>query len=194
MLSLDRILDTTIAVGLDRFTVVSVAASLGVTDMAVYRYVRSRDELYSRAAARAHSQFPVAGSEPADWREFVERAGLQSWRLATAHPGIQRYILDGPYYPETLAIFEGNIVRLCAIEQRFGPHEAYLLLSRVTSLAHAATGNALAGRYQAHPDQPGELFVWTLRALVAGMAALIEAGDLPANERALSLGPEERIT
>ncbi len=193
MLTLDRILDTAIAIGLDRFRQVEVARALGVTDMALYRHVRNREELYSRAAARAHALTPFDPSAITDWTVFLERAGMHDYRVAHRHPGIERYILDGPYHPETLAIFDANVAALSAIAPSFGPHESYLLLSRVSSLSYAAAGNALARRYQEDPDRPGELFVWTLRALIEGMGALLAAGELPKDRRALSLGPADRV-
>lgn len=193
MLTPDRILDTAIAIGLDRFTQVKVARALGVTDMALYRHVRGRDELYRRAASRAHALDPFDPSGISDWTVFLERAGLHGYRVANRHPGIERYVLNGPYHEETLAIFDGNVRALSAIAPQFGPHESYLLLSRVTSLAYAGAGNALARRYQESPDRPGELFVWTLRALIAGMGSLLAADDVPSDRHALSLGPTDRI-
>lgn len=193
MLTLDRILDTAIAIGLDRFSQAKVARSLGVTDMALYRHVRSRDELYTRAAARAHALVPFDPSGITDWKVFLEEAGMHDYRVAHRHPGVERYLLDGPYHPETLAIFDANVAALSEIAPRFGPQESYLVLSRVTSVSYAAAGNALARRYQETPDRPGELFVWTLRALIEGMGSLLADGVVPRDGRALSLGPSDRV-
>ncbi|GAA3248521.1 hypothetical protein GCM10017691_58750 [Pseudonocardia petroleophila] len=193
MLSLDRILETAIALGLDRFSVAGVARDLGVTDMAIYRYVRGRDDLYTRAAARAHASFPLPRSHP-QWRAHLLEVAENAWLLAHRHPGVERYLLDGPYHPETLAVFDAGIARLRALHPDFGPEEAYVLLSRVTSVALAAADNALSRRYQEDPDRPGELFGWTVRALVDGMAGLLERGDLPTNRAALTLGPESAVS
>jgi AcrR family transcriptional regulator len=193
VLSLDRILGTAIALGLDRFSVAGVARDLGVTDMAIYRYVRSRDDLYARAAARAHATFPEPRVPPG-WQDYLVEVADHAWHLAHRHPGIERYLLDGPYHPETLAAFDASIGRLRALAPEFGPEEAYVLLSRVTSVALAAADNALSRRYQEDPDRPGELFGWTVRALVEGMAGLLARGVLPANRAALSLGQESAIS
>lgn len=193
MLTLDRILDTAIGIGLDRFSQVKVARALGVTDMALYRHVRNREDLYSRAAARAFAREPFDAAGPTGWRAYLEELGLHGYRVAHRHPGIERYVLNGPYHPQTLADFDAITAGLAAVAPHLGPQECYLAASRVTSLAYAAAGNALARRYQQDPERPGELFVWTLRALVEGMGVLLAAGDVPRDRRALSLGPEDRV-
>lgn len=193
MLSLDRILETTIAIGLDRFSVAAVARSLEVTDMAIYRYVKNREELYSGAAAQAYATFPFRAGPGSEWKPYLMEVAEHSWQVTHRHPGIQRYLLDGPYHRTTLAVFDANITHLSRIAPEFGPEASYLLLSRVTSVAIAATDNALSRRYQESPDRPGELFGWTVRALVDGMEGLLRRGELPANQAALSLGPESRI-
>lgn len=193
MLHLDRILDTAIVLGLDRFSVAGVARSLGVTDMALYRHVGSRDELYSLAAARAHALFPGPAGRSTEPTGYLTEVAEHAWRLARRHPGIERYLLDGPYHPSTLAVWDDGIARLRAIAPEYGHEEAYLLLSRVTSVALAAADNALSRRHQEDPERPGELFGWTIRALVDGMDALLRRGDLPSNRASLRLGPESRI-
>lgn len=192
VLTRERVLDTAIGIGLDRFTVAAVARSLGVTDMAVYRYVRSRDDLYARAAARAFGLDPARVEGP-DWRAALVALAEHGWRVARRHPGIEEYVLNGPYHAETLAQFDATTAAFSALEPSFTREECYLLLSRVTSLACAAAGNALANRYQESADRPGELFLWTVRALVDGMAGLVRDGDLPRNRAALVLGPESRV-
>ncbi|RZT86830.1 hypothetical protein EV383_3729 [Pseudonocardia sediminis] len=194
MLSLDRILETAIALGLGSFSVAGVARSLEVTDMAIYRYVRNREDLYTRAAARAHASFPPAPDPERGWKAHLLDVADNAWRLAHRHPGIERYLLDGPYHPDTLAVFDTSIARFLAVAPEFGPEQAYVLLSRVTSVALAAADNALSRRYQDDPDRPGELFGWTVRALVDGMEGLLARGDLPANRAAMSLGPENVIS
>lgn len=192
MLSLERILDAAIGLGLDRFTVAGIAGDLGVTDMALYRYVRSREELYARAAARAHSTAPFQPSGTSDWQAHLMEIAGYSWRLAHRFPGIERYLLDGPYYDETLVIFESNITYLTRIAPQFDSEASYLLLSRVTSLALVGANNALAMRHQEEPDRPGPLFGWTMRALIGGMADLLDRGELPST-RSSMLGVTDRI-
>jgi AcrR family transcriptional regulator len=191
VLSLDRILETAIAQGLDRLSVAAVARELGVTDMAVYRYVASREDLYARAAARAHATHP-SGIASTDWRRYLVEVAEDAWQLAHRHPGVERYVLDGPYHPETLEVFAAGIARFRALAPRFTDEQAYALLSRVTSVALAAADNALSRRYQADPDQPGELFRWTVRALVEGMERLLD--ELPTDPGVLRLGPENAVS
>jgi AcrR family transcriptional regulator len=191
VLSRDRILETAIAQGLDRFTMAAVARELGVTDMALYRHVGSREELYSQAAARAHATFPFRLGAT-DWNDHLLEVADQTWHLAARHPGIQRYLLDGPYHPETLEVFAASVARFRAMAPRFTADQAYVLLSRVVSVTLAAADNALSRRWQQDPDEPGALFRWTVRALVDGMVGRLD--DLPADPSTRGLGPESVIT
>lgn len=191
MLNLDQILETAIAQGLDRFSMVAVARELGVTDMALYRYVGSREELYSRAAARAHATQPLR-TEQAGWRAHLLEVAEQTWQLAHRHPGIERYLLDGPYHPETLQLFSESIAGFRAMAPEFTEDQAYVLLSRVVSFTLAAADNALSRRWQTDPDEPSDLFRWTVRALVDGMVAGLD--DLPGDGSARALGPESAVS
>lgn len=192
VLSRERILDAAIGIGLDRFTIAGIARDLEVTDMAIYRYVHNREELYARAAARAHSTAPFRPSGTTDWQIHLLEVADSMWRLAHRYPGIERYLLNGPYYDETLAIFDTNMGHLSRIAPQFDAEASYLLLSRVTSVALAAANNALAMRHQEDPDEPGPLFGWTVRALIEGMAGLLARGELP-SARSSMLSTADRV-
>jgi len=191
VLQLDRILETAIAQGLDRFSMAAVGRELGVTDMALYRYVGSRDELYSRAAARAHRTYPFR-FVATEWRAHLLEVAEEVWQLARRHPGIERYLLDGPYHPETLEIFATSIARFRAMAPEFTEEQAYVLLSRVVSFTLAAADNALSRRWQHDPTEPGALFRWTVLALVDGMVGRLD--DLPTDPSVRGLGPESAIS
>jgi AcrR family transcriptional regulator len=191
VLTLDRILETAIAQGLDRFSMAGVGRELGVTDMALYRYVGSRDELYSRAAARAHRTYPFRYAAT-EWRPHLVEVAEDTWQLARRHPGIQRYLLDGPYRPETLEIFSASITRFRTMAPEFTDAQSYVLLSRVVSFTLAAADNALSRRWQHDPAEPSELFRWTVLALVDGMVGRLE--DLPTDPSVRGLGPESVIS
>jgi AcrR family transcriptional regulator len=191
VLSLDRILETAIAQGLDRFSMAAIGRELGVTDMALYRYVGSREDLYSRAAARAHHTYPLRSVET-EWRAHLLEVAEETWQLARRHPGIERYLLDGPYHPETLAIFADSIARFRKMAPEFSEEQAYVLLSRVVSITLAAADNALSRRGQTDPDAPSALFRWTILAFVDGMVGRLD--ELPTDPPELGLGPENEIS
>ncbi|SDG39307.1 TetR/AcrR family transcriptional regulator [Pseudonocardia oroxyli] len=191
VLNRDRILETAIAQGLDRFSMAGVSRELGVTDMALYRYVGSREELYSLAAARAHATFQFR-LEGTDWRAHLVEVAEQTWQLAARHPGIERYLLDGPYHPETLRVFDASIAGFRALAPQFSADQAYVLLSRVVSFTLAAADNALSRRWQPDPGEPSALFRWTVEALVDGMVGRLD--DLPTDPSARGLGPESAIS
>jgi hypothetical protein len=115
----------------------------------------------------------------------------ETWQLARRHPGIERYLLDGPYHSETLEIFSASIDRFRVLARQFTEDHAYVLLSRIVSFTLAAADNALSRRLQSRPDEPSELFRWTVLALVDGMVGRL--GELPADPPVLGLGPENVI-
>jgi len=41
-----------------------------------------------------------------------------------AVPGIETYMLNGPYHPSTIAAFDANVARLSRIAPEFGPEES----------------------------------------------------------------------
>ncbi|HEX2771208.1 MAG TPA: TetR/AcrR family transcriptional regulator [Micromonosporaceae bacterium] len=87
-LSLERIVDAGIAVasaeGLAAVSMSRVAAEVGASTMALYRYVGAKDELLALMVDAAHGPPPDDVSADADWR-----GGLSRWAWAELH-AIQR--------------------------------------------------------------------------------------------------------
>jgi len=74
--------------GLDAVSVRKVAHELGVTPMALYRYVESKEELLYAIAERAFEEFELPTDTTADWREQIRELGRSFRRLLLAHPAI----------------------------------------------------------------------------------------------------------
>ena len=92
MASLDTeaIVDTAVSLaddaGLEAVTLRRVAARLGVTPMALYRYVDSKDELLDAMADRLYEELvPPAGDEDDWWQELAGLARATR-RVLLAHP------------------------------------------------------------------------------------------------------------
>lgn len=82
--------------GLDRVTLAKVAEALGVTKMALYRHVGSKDELFELMADLAAGPAPQLSADPDQWR-----AGLRQWALAHRrsyldHPWLADVPISGP--------------------------------------------------------------------------------------------------
>ncbi|WP_141576716.1 TetR/AcrR family transcriptional regulator [Actinomadura sp. WMMA1423] len=113
-LSLERIIATAIDVadtdGLTALSMGRVAADLGVTTMALYRYVGSKDELLILMTDSAYGPPPPAAEPREGWR-----AALSAWARALmdalrAHPWVLRVPVDGyPAAPNQLAWLEAGL-------------------------------------------------------------------------------------
>ncbi|WP_280218739.1 TetR/AcrR family transcriptional regulator [Nocardia neocaledoniensis] len=82
--------------GLDEVTLPKVAAALGFTKMALYRYVGSKNELFELMSDLALGPAPDLTTEPGRWRE-----GLRRWADAlragfAEHPWVPQLPITGP--------------------------------------------------------------------------------------------------
>ena len=88
-LSREAVLTTALAVadteGLDAVSFRRVAAGLGVTPMALYRYVSSKEELLAGMMDLVFSQFEIPEPQT-DWREELREFGRSFRRLLLSHP------------------------------------------------------------------------------------------------------------
>ncbi|MEV0648191.1 TetR/AcrR family transcriptional regulator [Phytomonospora sp. NPDC050363] len=81
--------------GLPGVTLPKVADALGVTKMALYRYVGSKDELFSLLADMALTPPPTA--EPGeDWRTALRRWALANREVYRTHPWLAQLPVTGP--------------------------------------------------------------------------------------------------
>lgn len=70
-ISRDDVVGAAMAIGLDRFTMASVAERLGVTTPALYTHVNSRDELLTLVSTELVSRIEAALDTAGDWRAFL---------------------------------------------------------------------------------------------------------------------------
>lgn len=91
-LTVERIVRAGIAVadaeGLDALSMRRVATDLGMSTMALYRHVASKDELVALMVEAAMTGVPLPDSPPRDWRHGLERAARRDWDLYHRHPWI----------------------------------------------------------------------------------------------------------
>ncbi|WP_344860925.1 TetR family transcriptional regulator [Amycolatopsis ultiminotia] len=171
------------AEGLAAASLPNIAASLGLTTNALYRYVGSKDELIALLADAGFGPPPEL-PEPDDWR-----AGVRAWAAAALERYAARpWLLEVPYRgggltPHRLRWTELLLATLTGA----GLSEADALgcAELVTDLAHttAERRRALSGPDAA--DSPAEEVRTFLRPRLADegyphLAGLAEAGHFPA--------------
>ncbi|MCL3860929.1 TetR/AcrR family transcriptional regulator [Actinotalea sp. K2] len=112
-LTLDRIADAAIALadaeGLAAVSMARVAAALGVTTMALYRYVSSKDELLAVMADVAVGWPPPPHAAGTEWRVALEGWAHAQIAALTAHPWITRATASPPLGPHSLAWLEAGL-------------------------------------------------------------------------------------
>jgi AcrR family transcriptional regulator len=87
--------------GADRFSMRKLAKVLGVTPMAVYYYVSSKDVLFERVADAVLAQIPRPEPSGRDWRAELKATALHGFRLLSQYPGLSGEIVKNPPTQQT---------------------------------------------------------------------------------------------
>lgn len=196
-LTLDRIVEAAIAVadrdGVAALSMRRVAAELGVGTMSLYRHVPGKAELLALMLDRVSDPAEgIARSAGAGWRDVVEAAARDSYRLYLRHPWLLQVNWTRPVIgPNTLAgmeIFVRGLEGLGLTDQE--------LISLIIMVDGYVTGIARQRiQHAALPDETGvtdEEF-WSHHSAILVKAMV--SGDYPAmaalSEDAFSLGWDE---
>lgn len=151
------------AEGLEAVSFRRLAADLGVTPMALYHYVESKEELIAAIADRVFEEFELPDEDDPDWRRQLRELARSYRKLLLAHPGlVPGFLVDASQIsPNAARVIE--VVLRTLRRAGFSAKEAALLeneLARsVIALVMLETGGA---RWQ--NDQEREVHVRELRA------------------------------
>ena len=161
-LSTDAVVDAALQIadasGLDAVSLRRLAATFGVTPMALYRHVGDKDHLLDFMAGRLLDELDVATEEASTWQEELRRLGDSFLALVAAHPAAP-FLLSRPFdSPGARKIS----VALLGILGRAGfePRDAVQLLQALTGMllgpvVHRATyAAAAAGQGSNAPGGP----------------------------------------
>lgn len=180
--STTAILDAAEQVGLKQLTRAAVAEQLGVSAATVRHHVESADRLYSLACARVFERLDLV-ADAASWQDYLLTIGERFAELVETYPGVEDYVLRGPYERSTLDRFERIMTEVIDREPSMTRPMAHLLGSRMLTLAAAMPASTLDRRApETAPAAaaPRAVREWTLRATILGAAELIARGDIPA--------------
>ena len=118
-LSLDAIVESATQVidaeGFDGLTMRKVAAGCGVTVMALYGYVRTREELVAAVMDRLLAEIPLPEVERLSWQEQVAEVFRTVNRAFEAHPVLSEIVGHQPL--DSLAFYRGAEVALGALRR-----------------------------------------------------------------------------
>jgi AcrR family transcriptional regulator len=150
-LSLEKIVDAALEVGLENVTLTAVAAKLGVKPAALYTYVENKDALVGRVARRLMEggMTHVAGQS---WADIVREHVAGTVRLFGDEPQLLVHFMQGGFGPSVeMENVERFLARLAA--RGFTPEEA-LRIYRVAG--QIALGAAAQRAYVASNRRKGE--------------------------------------
>ncbi|MET9958567.1 TetR/AcrR family transcriptional regulator [Streptomyces sp. NPDC006326] len=153
-LSVERIVDGALAVadteGLDALSMQSVGARLGVTTMALYRYVPGKAELLDLMVDASFGPAPAVDGVPGGWRPQLEAWARACWEQYRRRPwmvvatGMRRQLMG----PRQLAWLDSALAALAGTGLSFAQqHEVFLLLiGHIRSLAQQRADDDAEGR------------------------------------------------
>ncbi len=166
---MDQLIAAAVEVGLDRFTLASVAEHVGAAESTVYNYVSGREQLYWAAAASVFATLDVDARDAGTWAQYVDEVASRVGVLAQQHPGLREYVLLGPYEPSTLERFESIVAHVRRLRPDITDHVAFIVASRPVVLTLEYVGNPVF--------EPN--VAWMRRALIRGFDEMIADGPMP---------------
>ncbi|HET6295044.1 MAG TPA: GntR family transcriptional regulator [Kribbella sp.] len=187
-LSKEEVVRTAIAIadaeGLAALSMRRIASDLGVSTMALYRYVGGKEALVLQMVDTCIGEFPLPAGRPAGWRESIETAARLQWSAYRRHLWLAGAInMSRPQLLPNLLPHTDVVLRALA---GFGIDGSTSLFAAITVFGYVR-GVALSLEPEAQAEQDTGLTAdeWADQQ-AERMAALIEAEDL-SGFRALEL-------
>jgi len=166
------------AEGLGALSMRRIAAELGVSTMALYRYVGGKDALVLRMVDTAMAEFPLPAEAPADWRDGIGGVARVQWAAYRRHLWLASAVsLGRPQLVPNLLPHTDAVLRAVG---SFGVDKSNALYAAISVFAFVR-GVALAMESEAYAEQDTGLTAdeWADRQ-GDQLAALISAGNLTA--------------
>lgn len=198
-LSLEAITDAAVALadaeGLAAVSMARVAQGLGVTTMALYRYVSSKDELLALMAdAACPPPAPARAAVGATWRERLEAWCVAQLTVVAAHPWIAELTARPAIGPNRVAWIESGLDVFADVPlpepvkiEIIGTLSLHLVTEAQLAAAYAARGRSAAeGSPGGPPD--GEAAHPALIDYGALLAAVTTADEHPRITAVLASG------
>jgi len=138
-----HIVDAAIGIGLARVTIKEVADRLGVTAPALYRHIKSRDELVKLAAIELAVRRPQADGAAQHWQDVVRGCARGMIELFVAEPQLIWEVMNGTLGPDDEMDFVEQFLA-AMVPHGFEPAEAIRIHHSIAMLAIGAAVSAIA--------------------------------------------------
>lgn len=166
--------------GLEKLSMRSLSDALGISTMAVYRYVPGKPELLDLIIDRAYSELPQETPSEAGWEQRLERVARDEWDLYLAHPwmlSVSTY--RAPLGPNGLRKFERDLSAVAG--SGLSDLEMDLVVTSLSNFVRGAARFALEGRAAVQQTGKTDLEWWEANAGV--LQKMASPGDFPLASR-----------
>jgi AcrR family transcriptional regulator len=155
--SLDQILEAVAAIGLDRMTLHNVALALDVTPPALYRHVKSREDLVDTFVTYITARFPTPVVGTQDWPEWARGFAYALMEMYAATPGLADYTIGQTHTSDSVLARHETSIR---VAREFGFDEVGALYATRAVVEFVAgwvareqRRNAISAQQGVHPDE-----------------------------------------
>lgn len=100
--------------GADKLSMRTLAAQLGVTPMAIYYHVPSKQALLDLVIDSVLSNVPMPTPSPERWQAQMKALSVTAWHLINAYPDLSRIMISRPGNKSTRALARYSISILVA--------------------------------------------------------------------------------
>lgn len=168
-LSREVIVDAAVELGVEHLSVAAVAASLGVAQGSLYRYVEGLEDLARAGVEQVFARTPLPALD-AGWRAFLETEATIRWDLLMRYSGLIR---DNGADLTAVGIARFTALVRVLQEAGFTLPDAVHLVDTVIDLVHDGATQALA--FRAEGGGLTSAAVETLTRYPADIRAEVEA-------------------
>jgi AcrR family transcriptional regulator len=165
------------AEGLGALSMRRIATEMGVSTMALYRYVGGKEALLLQMVDTAVGEFPFPATRPTSWRANIELAARLQWSAYRQHHWLPSAISIGrPQILRNLLRHTDAVLRAVA---EFGVDASTAMYAAITVFGYIR-GVALNLEPEAHAEQDTGMTAdeWATRQ-ADQLAALVQTDDLP---------------
>ena len=176
-----QVLDATLAIaeerGLGAVSMRSAARRLGVSPMALYRYVRDKQDLLDGLVERLLAELPIPASD-LPWDERLHAMALSLRHTAARHPDAFLMLLQRPVMTEAARLVRDAVyepLREAGVSEELIPRVERLLSTYTIGFA----ASEAAGRFAMHDRSVLDAdFEWGWTRLLAAFAGLPASHDV----------------
>jgi len=158
-LSRRAVIDAALALGdkegVEAVSLRRLARELGVTPMALYRYVDSKEGLLAAIADRAFEEFELPAEGEGDWREEIKALGRSFRQLLLTHPTVAELFSSKPAEISQNGARVVEVVLGVLKRAGFRPQEAALIESECERFILGLVVLEVGGGPQLCPFKPG---------------------------------------